>query len=64
MVVPIDPDINEAENVAQEDGSQRPEAEKSGRSGRFNSRTMMVMIIASTPSLNASSLFFAITQTL
>ena len=54
MIVPVDAEIDEAEHVAQEDGKQRPKRGESAPWGTFSSSTMMVMMIASTPSLNAS----------
>ena len=58
VIVPIDADVDEAQHVAQEYRQKRPSAANRSRAAAFSSSTMMVMMIASTPSLNASSLFF------
>ena len=61
VIVPVDADVDEAQHVAQEDRQQRPQRRRSRRrAGTFSSSTMMVMMIASTPSLKASSRFFSI----
>ena len=57
MVVPINPEINEAERIGEKNREQRPSALISGSCGTFSSSTMMVMMMAKTPSLNASSRF-------
>ena len=55
VVVPVDPDVDEAQHVAEEHRQQRRSAASAASCGTFSSSTMMVMMIASTPSLNASS---------
>jgi hypothetical protein len=55
MIIPVDPDIDEAQDITQEDGENRLERFEMRLSGTFRSSTMMVMMIAITPSLNASS---------
>jgi len=55
VVAPVDADVDEAEQVGQEPVAELPRAWRVGSSGTFSSRTMMVMMMASTPSLNASS---------
>lgn len=57
MIVPVDADIYETENVAKNFGPSSISAYQSWPSGTLNSNTMIVMIIASTPSLNASIRF-------
>ena len=58
MVAPVDPEEHEAQHVAQEDRQKRPKrAEASAPRGTRSSSTMIVMRIAITPSLNASSRF-------
>src|SRR4051794_37202693 len=54
VVVPVDADEGEAEQVAQEHGDQRRSAARSAPGGTLSSSTMMVMMMAITPSLNAS----------
>ena len=56
MVVPVDRHIDEAEHIAEED-RQLGRAAPASRSpcGTFSSSTMMVMMMAITPSLNAVS---------
>ena len=60
VVVPIDADVDETEHVADEDGQQRQQSLKAAPCGTFSSSTMMVMMMAMTPSLKASSLFLPI----
>ena len=55
MVVPVDPDVDEAQDVAQEHRHDRARAVEPSPCGTFISSTMMVMMMAMTPSLNASS---------
>ena len=63
MVVPVDGDVKKAQHVAEEDGAevdspdQRSEnsAGCPSATGARSSSTMMVMMMARTPSLNASS---------
>src|SRR5450631_558529 len=55
VVAPVDPDVDEAEQVCQEPRGRAAERCERGLSGTFSSRTMMVMMMARTPSLNASS---------
>ena len=58
MIVPVDPEVYETQDIAQEDPAVTRAARASlALCGAFISRTMMVMIIAMTPSLNASSRF-------
>jgi hypothetical protein len=56
MVVPVDADINEAEDVAQKDRNCRAKRfeRRAGRRPGLRSRTMIVMTIAKTPSLKTS----------
>ena len=56
MVGPVDADVDEAEQVAEQAGAGRvPQCRQVGRpSGSCSSSTMIVMMMASTPSLNAS----------
>jgi hypothetical protein len=56
VVVPVDPEIDEAEDVRENAGSVPRSAAKSVACGGLSSSTMIVMRIAITPSLNASSL--------
>ena len=56
MVVPVDADVDEAEHVAEEHRQQRRSASRLAPCGTFSSSTMMVMMMAITPSLNASIL--------
>src|SRR5215470_13618976 len=60
MIVPVDTDVYEAEDIAQKHRSDRRERVRLSPCGIFISSTMMVMMIAMTPSLNASSLFLPI----
>ncbi len=56
MVVPVDPDVDEAEDIAEEHRKDGPErAASAAPCGTFISSTMMVMMMAMTPSLKASS---------
>jgi hypothetical protein len=54
MVVPIDADVYEAQYVAEETGSTELSAANVAPAGTFKSNTMIVMMTAKTPSLNAS----------
>jgi hypothetical protein len=54
VVVPVDADVDEAEHVAHEDRPQRQRPEI-GPCGTLSSSTMMVMMMAMTPSLKAST---------
>jgi hypothetical protein len=54
MVVPVDADINEAEDVAQKDRNRGPKRFERRAGRHLRSRTMIVMMIAKTPSLKAS----------
>jgi hypothetical protein len=56
MVVPIDADVNKTEHIAHEHRAYFQQFLKVSSCGTFISNTMIVMIIASTPSLNASNL--------
>src|SRR3974390_2559078 len=55
VIVPVNADIYEAQHVAEEDRNGRREP-RSWPWGMCSSSTMIVMMIASTPSLKASSL--------
>ena len=58
MIVPINPEINEAEQVSEKDRQQGAQRVDIGiRAVPSIPSTMMVMMMASTPSLNASSRF-------
>ena len=54
VVVPVDADVDEAEHVAEETGTDRPSAATVAPVRNFISSTMIVMMMAITPSLNAS----------
>src|SRR4051794_31234566 len=54
VIVPIDGDIDEAQQIGQEDRPDSLSAWKSAPSGTFSSSTMMVMMMATTPSVMAS----------
>ncbi len=56
VIVPIDAEINEAQHIAQQTGSNWYQCQRCQLAcGTFNSSTMIVMMMAITPSLNASS---------
>jgi hypothetical protein len=55
MIVPVDADVNEAQDVAQKDRERDRSASSDGADGTLSSRTMIVMMMAKTPSLKASS---------
>src|SRR6516165_8343804 len=54
MIVPVDRQIDKAQNIAYEIGVTAISAIQSEPCGTFNSSTIIVMIIAITPSLNAA----------
>jgi hypothetical protein len=59
MIVPINPEKNKTQDIAEK---ERPEREQRGEAcgiGTFSSSTIMVMMIAKTPSLKASSRFLS-----
>src|SRR5215472_13163850 len=56
VVVPVDADEHEAQHVAQEHRGHRAQRIQAVSGRRLSSSTMMVMMMAMTPSLNASSL--------
>ena len=55
MVVPVDADIDEAQHIAQKNRAKFPQSRELGVWGTFSSSTMIVMMMAITPSLKASS---------
>ena len=55
VIVPVDAEVDEAQHVAQEHRQQSAAARASPRRAALSSSTMIVMMIAITPSLNASS---------
>lgn len=55
VVVPVNAHVQKAEQVSQENGDQRFEVVQRRASGMCSSSTMIVMIMAITPSLKASS---------
>jgi hypothetical protein len=55
MIAPVDADEDKAQDVAAELWQQRGTSARSWPCGTFSSSTMIVMMMASTPSLNASS---------
>jgi hypothetical protein len=60
MVVPVDADVNEAQDIAKENRATDRKAATPVPCGGFISRTMIVIMTASTPSLKASSRPFLI----
>jgi hypothetical protein len=57
MVVPVDADVNEAQDIAEENRKEWLQGRKAARPvprGVFISKTVMVMMTANTPSLKAS----------
>src|SRR5258707_10503581 len=54
MVVPVDADVNEAQDIAEENRRSGCKAARPVPCGDFISSTMMVMMTANTPSLKAS----------
>ena len=58
VIIPVNADIDEAENVAEKTGNNGVSAAGEPSCGTFISKTMMVIMMARTPSLNASSLVF------
>ena len=64
MVVPVNPYVNEAENVTQKNRKELAQGFQVITMGTFNSKTMIVMMMANTPSLNAASRSFGISLVL
>ena len=60
VVIPIDADVDEAKHLAPEHWEQGLQRSQSRAVGHFHLHTTMVMMIAITPSLNASSLLLPI----
>ena len=58
MIVPKDADIQEAERVGEKDWQPRREGGQIRPGRRFDSSTMIVMMMAITPSVNASRRLF------
>ena len=54
MVVPVDPHVNETQDVTQQNGDTDFKAARLAPCGIFNSSTIIVMMTARTPSLKAS----------
>src|SRR5258706_9384376 len=54
MVVPVDPDVDETQDIAEENRKEWLQGRKTVPCGAFISSTMMVMMTANTPSLKAS----------
>ena len=59
VVVPVDRDVDEAQNIAEKYRRQTASAARSAPCGTFSSSTMIVMMIAITPSLKASRRSFS-----
>ena len=59
-LVPIHPNVHEAEHIAHEDGPQRDQRAEIGSCGTLSSSAMMVMMMAMTPSLKGSTRFLPI----
>src|SRR5579863_2411513 len=55
VVIPVDADVNKAENVAQKHRNRRAKRFREGPVGTRRSKTMIVIMMAKTPSLKASS---------
>src|ERR1700756_1673196 len=61
MIVPVDAHINETQDIAEERvGTSGTKSSRRSPCGTFISKTMIVMMIAITPSLNASKRPFVI----
>src|SRR5258706_15646444 len=54
MVVPVDPDVDETQDIAEENRKEWLQGRKTVPCGAFISSPMMVMMTANTPSLKAS----------
>jgi hypothetical protein len=54
MVVPVDAAIHETQNIGQQNRDHRLPGREARPLGDFISKTMIVMMTARTPSLNAS----------
>jgi hypothetical protein len=55
VINPINPDVKEAQNVAEKYRQQQPKIIRPSPWGTFISSTIIVMMIAITPSLNAAN---------
>ena len=60
MVVPVDGNIKEAQHIAEKDRRQFAQRDPVGLTRGRNSKTIIVMMIAMTPSLKAVSRSFSI----
>jgi hypothetical protein len=60
VIVPVDANVEETQDVTRKHRQEWPERRQVAPRGTFSSSTMIVMMMASTPSLKASSRFFSI----
>src|SRR5439155_26713475 len=63
MIVPVNRDVDKTHDIADENRGRRRQVVKAG-AVRHNSSTMIVMMMAMTPSLNASSRSFSTASSL